>query len=109
MPTSPKPRCPFFGCLHRKPCPIHLPPARWAVGDIRTVAERGYGARHQRWRKDVLRLHPLCVYRFAGCTEIATVADHQVPISKGGARYDLSNGVGACRHCHLVKTRRERP
>ena len=107
MPTRPAPRCPVSGCLHRRPCPQHPPPARWGVTDL-TTAERGYGSRHRAWREDVLLRDPYCRLRLTGCTGIATVADHLIPISRGGERYDLNNGVGCCAHCHLVKTRRER-
>src|SRR5262249_37165947 len=37
---------------------------------------------------------------FAASTE----ADHVVPISRGGARYDMSNGQGACKPCRARKT-----
>lgn len=34
-------------------------------------------------------------------------ADHIVPISAGGARYDLDNGQTLCVTCHSRKTQRE--
>ncbi len=34
-------------------------------------------------------------------------ADHIVPISKGGARYDVANGQTLCIKCHGRKTREE--
>lgn len=34
-------------------------------------------------------------------------ADHVVPISQGGSRYDVSNGAARCVRCHGRKTRNE--
>jgi 5-methylcytosine-specific restriction endonuclease McrA len=42
----------------------------------------------------------------AVCQEYAQ-ADHVVPVSQGGARYDVANGQTLCRSCHGRKTRRE--
>lgn len=78
------------------------------MNDTRTVAERGYGARHVAWRADVLLRDPYCRYRLTGCTGISTVADHIVRLSQGGPRYDLNNGAGCCRNCHAIKSREER-
>ena len=35
-------------------------------------------------------------------------ADHIVPISKGGDRYDVANGAARCVACHARKTNAER-
>jgi 5-methylcytosine-specific restriction endonuclease McrA len=35
-------------------------------------------------------------------------ADHIVPISKGGERYDVANGAARCVSCHGRKTVAER-
>ena len=34
-------------------------------------------------------------------------ADHVVPVSEGGARYDVANGQCLCVRCHGKKTRAE--
>ena len=34
-------------------------------------------------------------------------ADHIVPISQGGDRYDVANGAARCLACHSRKTARE--
>jgi 5-methylcytosine-specific restriction endonuclease McrA len=34
-------------------------------------------------------------------------ADHVVPVSQGGERYDVTNGEARCVACHGRKTRRE--
>lgn len=34
-------------------------------------------------------------------------ADHVMPISQGGARYDVANGAARCQACHNRKTSRE--
>ena len=34
-------------------------------------------------------------------------ADHVVPISQGGDRYDVSNGQTLCIRCHSSKTSKE--
>jgi 5-methylcytosine-specific restriction endonuclease McrA len=34
-------------------------------------------------------------------------ADHVVPISQGGARYDVANGEARCVGCHSRKTAKE--
>ncbi len=69
-----------------------------------TVAERGYGGHHRKWRAMILQRDPLCMW--PGCHEPATVADHIVPLRQGGG-WDLENGQGLCRRHHNVKTRQE--
>lgn len=62
-----------------------------------TVAARGYGAEHRRWRAFVLARDRYCVRCLAaGLIVPAVIADHIVPIRQGGARFDLSNGQGLC-------------
>lgn len=73
-----------------------------------TAAQRGYGARHRRWRRLVLSKHPWCVEcKAQGELVVATVADHVVPLNHGGD-WKLSNGQGLCSACHQRKTNRER-
>lgn len=60
--------------------------------------------RRERW----LREHPLCAQcARSGITAMATVPDHIVPLSKGGADID-SNLQSLCRPCHTTKTASER-
>jgi 5-methylcytosine-specific restriction endonuclease McrA len=63
---------------------------------------QGYGRRHERWRKMVLARCPAC----AMCGQMATVADHIVPLKQGG-NWTLENGQGLCASCHAKKTRAE--
>ena len=50
----------------------------------------------------------VCQLRLDGCMERATEADHIVPVSRGGAEYDVSNGQALCASCHSKKTASER-
>lgn len=43
-----------------------------------------------------------------GKVEASLHADHVVPISQGGERYDVGNGEARCQSCHSRKTARER-
>jgi 5-methylcytosine-specific restriction endonuclease McrA len=130
----PPPRrpCARGGCPNLQPCPAH-PRVRWAGADDRrgTSAQRGYDARHRRWREVVLARDPLCVACLAaGRTRAATVADHVVPLRawsrdpEAAARqlaavlrargveadegelhpWALANGQGLDRWCHQVKS-----
>lgn len=66
---------------------------------------KDYGRQHQKWRRIVLSRHPICQH--PGCTQHSVDADHIIPISRGGARYDLANGQALCRSHHSAKTNRE--
>lgn len=44
-----------------------------------------------------------CQLRLAGCTTVATHADHIVPISEGGKRLDPDNVRASCEHCNLKR------
>jgi 5-methylcytosine-specific restriction protein A len=79
--------------------------------DRGTSAQRGYGAAHRAWREQVLARDPVCVDPYAvhakaGRDEPATVADHIVPVRRGG-RWTLDNGQGLCASCHGMKNVRE--
>jgi 5-methylcytosine-specific restriction endonuclease McrA len=75
------------------------------------AAARGYCSKaHRAWRQAVLTRDAWTCQR---CGRVAdghreAHADHVVPISKGGARYDLDNGQTLCHGCHSMKTGRER-
>jgi 5-methylcytosine-specific restriction endonuclease McrA len=69
---------------------------------------RGYNSTHRKWRSLVLHRDPLCrIKQICGGFAASTEADHIVPISKAGARFDLANGQGACKACHAHKTATE--
>jgi 5-methylcytosine-specific restriction enzyme A len=57
---------------------------------------RGYD-KHEKSRRAVLARDPVC--RMCRIRP-STVADHIVPIRRGGARFDLDNGQGTCEWCH---------
>jgi len=82
-------------------CPVHARAREQRRG---TATQRGYGARHQRWRKLVLARHPICCA--SGCGKLATEADHVVALSLGGT-WAVENGQGLCKRHHSQKTRRE--
>jgi 5-methylcytosine-specific restriction endonuclease McrA len=76
----------------------------------KSAAQRGYGRRHRELRDKLLKQEPTCRY----CRQknppritLATIADHVVPIAKGGAVHDINNLAPACPDCHDAKTRRD--
>ena len=73
------------------------------------AAARGYCDKaHKAWRRAVLlRCNWACVDCGKVCYGRDLHADHVVPISQGGARYDVANGEARCVSCHGRKTRRE--
>lgn len=59
-------------------------------------------------RKFVLDKHPLCIEcERKGLTTIATVGDHIVAITQGGAPLDESNIQPLCKKCHDSKSGKE--
>lgn len=73
----------------------------------RTAEERGYGREHRAIRKQVLVEEPLCqICRAKGIVAATTIADHVVPLSRGG-RTVRSNYQGLCGPCHKAKTAAE--
>ena len=78
-----------------------------------TAAQRGYDARHRRWRRAVLARHPICQMCLKqGKTISATVADHIEPLDPRNPRAGNwsveENGQGLCHACHNRKTADER-
>lgn len=75
-----------------------------------SAAARGYCDKaHRAWRQAVLTRD---AWACRACGRVCSGdreahADHIVPISEGGARYDLANGQCLCHSCHSSKTRRE--
>ena len=101
---SPRPLRPCLqpGCtllVAKGRCPTHSRQYERYRG---SAAKRGYGPRHQHWRKLVLGREPLC----RDCGKPATDADHIIPLSMGGT-WELENGAGRCHRCHSRKTARE--
>lgn len=75
-----------------------------------TTAERGYGSRWQRARKQFLNLHPLCIQcgKTGRVTE-ATRVDHVVP-HKGNQSlfWDQGNWQPMCESHHNAKSAKEK-
>lgn len=108
MPTRP---CAEWGCPH----PARRGRARCEVHDKARERERSARRRQEdeqrkvyaraKWantRRHVLHQQPLCV-----CGRIATDVDHVVPMSEGGAAFDLANLQSLCHACHGEKSWRE--
>lgn len=76
----------------------------------RTDSYHFYNSR--RWRKVskwFLKANPLCDECKANSRiKAARVVDHRVPITCGGAQYDVENLQSLCVPCHTAKTNRER-
>lgn len=68
-----------------------------------TSASRGYNARHRRWREYILQRDPCCMIREKCDGAPSTVAEHIVPLRRGGT-WDYANGQGACESCANWKT-----
>lgn len=97
-------------------CAEHAPAERGRFDRERgSAASRGYGRRHERWRKMILARDPLCmIQKLCGrgispdaLPAPATHADHIVPVRAGG-EWSMENGQGACQRCHGWKTALER-
>lgn len=97
MPSRPPHPCPTCGTLttnrHCPPCTTNRHRRRETRRGNRH--QRGYNAQHQRNRKTLLADHPPCHW----CGEPATVADHLVPLSRGGSN-DIANLVASCVPCN---------
>jgi len=95
------------GCPNlRGACPLHSSRPFASVRRPSSSTAQGYGARHREWRAAVLAIHPVCQH-LGGCNRASTEAHHIIPIRRGGARYDLANGVGLCHRHHSAVTGRE--
>ena len=90
--------------------PLRVRPATRRDESTRpNAAARGYCDKaHKRWRQAVLNR---CAWQCVDCGRVAhgreMHADHVVPISQGGERYDVANGEARCVRCHGRKTRHE--
>jgi len=98
-PTAPARPCTTPGCPRLQPCALH--PRKPFMHAVRS--SHIYGTQHRVWRQAVLLNHPYC----AVCGKAAAEAHHIIPIRKGGARYDVGNGVGLCHAHHSAATGRE--
>ena len=73
----------------------------------KSPSQRGYGAEHKRLRALLLAKEPLCrECAKNGRVTAATIADHIVPLSKGG-KTELSNYQPLCREHSDAKTLRD--
>jgi len=87
----------------RGACASHLSDqAKIEDHDRGSSAKRGYGAQHRAWRKLVLHRHPVCVIQVLCNGALSIVADHIVPLNRGGT-FAETNGQGACEDCHNWK------
>lgn len=67
------------------------------------------GRKWRNLRKHQLTLKPLCEKCLEeDVTVLATVADHIVPVKKGGSGYDLENLQSLCKRCHDSKSARDK-
>lgn len=65
---------------------------------------RGYGREHDRIRADLIRTVILCEQcRREGRTTVGTIADHVIPLAKGG-KTERSNYQLLCKSCSNKKT-----
>src|SRR2546430_461658 len=82
-PWKPKTPCRTPGCkelTHAAHCARHAPAAHEPQARRASPSQRGYGRAHQRWRRHILALHPLCQDCLAENpprTTAASEANHQ--------------------------------
>jgi 5-methylcytosine-specific restriction enzyme A len=75
----------------------------WPTGPTRTSTPQ-----HRAWAAQVkANAQGRCQIQAPGCEGTADHADHILAVTEGGAEYDVSNGQGACTHCHNIKTHDE--
>ncbi len=109
MATLPKHACSHGGCsvlVEHGKCERHVTQAA-ADWDMRrgTAHQRGYGRKWGRTRGDWLNRHALCCDPWDNHgrhLEPASVVDHWIPRSAGGAD-DESNYASMCETCHNIK------
>lgn len=94
-----EPRCPEPALVGGR-CRLHRRAYSGRTHRNRDVYDR---KRWRRLRRAVLLAQPLC-----RCGELATEADHIVPIDQGGAKWARANLQGLCKACHSRKTMAER-
>ncbi len=92
---------PIVGAKHRK---------AWAHPGRESRHRRGYGRQHVKLRVQLLQQEPMCrLCREKGRKppRVATIADHIVPIARGGAVHDITNMRAVCAECHDDATREQ--
>ena len=68
------------------------------------------GWKGYRWRRFRLQVFERDGWRCRSCGRAGRLeCDHIVPLSRGGAPFDLGNAQALCRGCHVTKSRGERP
>lgn len=109
MPRRPPRLCSIPGCIQLTEgayCPDHIRKRPEVLADRARLSpsKRGYGRRHERWRRSVIARDPLCkIGVICGGLAPSVEADHIVPLAAGGG-WSLENGQGACKPCHSWKT-----
>jgi 5-methylcytosine-specific restriction protein A len=100
MPSRPARPCGSPRCPNLRPCPDHQrEPFAGSSYTTFTPEERRL---HAAWRREVLARDQYC-----RCGAPATDADHIISRKRRpDLRYDIANGQGMCRPCHLTKTGR---
>lgn len=104
MPRRPASPCNVPTCPNMKPCPVH--PGRPAFES--SSPRRRYGSSGWAWQRlrdaVIARDGGICQLRLAGCTAVATTADHIVSPRAGGS--DASTNLRAsCLNCNEVRRR----
>jgi 5-methylcytosine-specific restriction protein A len=113
MPSAPKRPCRWPGCpalTTARFCESHRKDDRRAVDQRRgTAAQRGYGHRWQKYRKQFIAEHPLCEEcRKNGRVAATFAVDHIVPHKGDEALFWApTNHQGLCETCHNIKTATE--
>lgn len=109
MPPRPVRECRHAGCRELTRCGFcdaHAQDRHRDDPRRGSSAQRGYDARHRRWRAMILARDPICVDPYGrhardGIVVPSTVADHIVPLRPDGAGdWSLENGRGLCAACH---------
>ncbi len=71
-------------------------------------AKQGYDRHWRRFRLAYLNENPLCVRCMEGGRVVpATIVDHIIPLSQGGAHKDEANSQSLCKYHHDLKTATE--
>lgn len=103
--------CTYSGCKNvvsdgGSRCELHPHQKRASEPEKKRPYQSIYSSsRWKRLRQVILSEHPLCVHcERLGLVTAATVIDHIIEISDGGAVWDRDNLQPLCRTCHQIKT-----